>query len=191
MKKYVLFPLLFILIIGSCLFFWLGSEINDGIKTKADGSNDYAIILGAKVNAGGVPSLSLKYRLDAAIPYLNKHPNVTVIVSGGQGKTGNMTEAFAMQQYLVNAGISTERIILEEASTSTYENLAFSKELLPGNLSNLTIISNDFHLKRASFLANKLGLKVDTVAASTPKVVEMKLRLRERAALLKTYLVGQ
>ena len=175
---------------GFILYFWSGTLLNKGVNPKADGTNDYAIVLGARVKENGEPSLSLQYRLETAIEYLQKHPQVKVIVSGGQGKEEPMSEAERMYTYLLEAGIAKERIIQEDASTSTYENLSFSKELLPEGEKGLTIISSDFHLTRAQYLAEKLDLEVDVVPAQTPKSVEGKMRLRERAALLKTYVMG-
>lgn len=95
-----------------------------------------------------------------------------------------------MKDYLEQKGIEASRIIIEDQSTSTYENLLFSKELLPKETKKITIVSNDFHLKRAKYLAETLHFEVDVVAAKTPKSVEAKLRIRERAALLKTYIIG-
>ncbi|WP_249646204.1 YdcF family protein, partial [Lysinibacillus sp. D3C2_S12] len=95
------------------------------------GSADYMIILGAKVKPGGVPSLSLKSRLEVAVQYLTIYPHVKVIVSGGQGPDEDRTEASVMKDYLEPNGIEASRIIIEDQSTSTYENLVFSKELLP------------------------------------------------------------
>ena len=170
---------------------WLGYEIKQGTKHKADGTHDYAIILGAKVKPGGVPSQALANRLHAAVEYLNTYPQVQVIVSGGQGPDEDRTEASVMQAYLIEYGISEERILLEDQSTSTYENLLYSKELLPDHETAVTIISNDFHLRRASFIAEKVGLQSDTVAAKTPPSVTIKLHARERLALVKTWIVGE
>ena len=176
--------------IGIVLYIWLGREIDQGIEPNANGSADYMIILGAKVRPGGVPSLSLKSRLEVAVPYLTKYPHVKVIVSGGQGPDEDRTEASVMQDYLEQHGIDAARIIIEDQSTSTYENLVFSKDLLPKETKKITIVSNDFHLKRAKYLAETLDFEVDVLSAKTPKSVEAKLRIRERAALLKTYIVG-
>lgn len=190
MKKWVIGGSVLLVSIGMVLYIWLGKQIEQGVEPSAKGSADYMIILGAKVKAGGVPSLSLKSRLEVAVPYLTKYPHVKVIVSGGQGSDEDQTEASVMQEYLEQNGIEATRIIVEDKSTSTYENLVFSKELLPKDTKKITIVSNDFHLKRAKYLAETLDFEVDVVAAETPKSVEAKLRLRERAALLKTYIVG-
>lgn len=177
-------------IVGIGIYIFLGWKINQYAVTTADGSNDTMVILGAKVKANGVPSLSLKNRLDVAIDYLNEYPHVQVVVTGGQGHDEDQTEASAMYTYLVSHGIDGERIILEELSTSTYENLLFTKKLLGDEWTHATIVSNDFHLARATYLASKLNIEIDTIAAPTPKVVEAKSRFRERLALLKTYVVG-
>lgn len=172
-------------------YYFLGKEINKGISPKADGTNGYMIILGAKVRHTGEPSLSLQTRLETAAAYLQDYPHVKAIVSGGQGHDEPASEASIMAAYLMNKGIAADRIILEEASTSTYENLLFSKELLPEDISKITIVSNDFHLQRAKFLAEKVGLEADVLAAETPSSVEKRAHRRERLALLKAYLFGK
>lgn len=190
MKKWLIRVGVVLIVIAIVLYIWLGKEIERGVEEKADGSANYMIILGAKVKPGGVPSLSLKSRLEVAVPYLVKYPQVKVIVSGGQGPDEDRTEASVMREYLEQNGIDATRIIEEDQSTSTYENLVFSKELLPKETKKITIVSNDFHLKRAKYLAESLDFEVDVVSAKTPKSVEAKLKIRERAALLKTYIVG-
>ena len=190
MKKWLVGGIITVVCLGSALYIWLGQEMKRGTQPVADGTAQYVIVLGAKVKPGGVLSLSLQNRLEATVTYLNKYPHVKVIVSGGQGADEDRTEASAMFNYLQDKGIETERIIVEEQSTSTYENLLFSKELLPKGTKHITIVSNDFHLQRAKYLANKLDLEADVVVAKTPRSVEAKLKLRERAALLKTYTIG-
>lgn len=190
LKRWLVGGITIVVCIGSALYIWLGQEMKRGTQPVADGTAQYAIVLGAKVKPGGVLSLSLKNRLEEAVTYLNKYPHVKVIVSGGQGADEDRTEASAMLSYLQEKGIDPERILVEEQSTSTYENLLFSKELLPEGTKQITIVSNDFHLQRAKYLANKLQLEADVVVAKTPKSVEAKLKIRERAALLKTYIIG-
>lgn len=189
--KRIIFALLFILLILVLIFYWLDYEMNAALKNEADGSNEYVVILGAKVKPGGIPSQSLKNRLDAAVDYLQKYPTVKAIVTGGQGADEDRTEASVMADYLIEHGIAGERVLLEDQSTTTYENLLFAKKLLPENTKSITIVSNDFHLKRATILAQKLGLKADVVAAPTPKVVNTKSRIRERLAIIKAYTRGQ
>ncbi|GAB0170348.1 YdcF family protein [Lysinibacillus sp. CTST325] len=190
MKKWVIRLGVVLLAICIAVYIWLGEEMKQGAQPAANGTATYMIVLGAKVKTGGIPSLSLKNRLEEAVKYLNKYPDVKVIVSGGQGADEDRTEASVMFKYLQDKGIDTNRILVEDQSTSTYENLLFSKELLPKGTKKITILSNDFHLQRAKYLAESLGFEVDVVGAKTPKSVEIKLNLRERAALLKTYIIG-
>lgn len=182
---------LFGVILGGLFCWWLTEKwMADGLEPEADGTNDYAIVLGAKVKQDR-PSLSLLYRMEAALAYAEAYPHVTLIVSGGQGADEPMSEAEAMRQFLTDNGIAEERLIIEDRSTSTYENLLFSKELLPSTVDSVTIITSDFHLARARKLAARLEIQTDGVAAKTPQVVEEKLKMRERLALVKTYIVGK
>lgn len=89
----------------------------------------WIIVLGAQVRGRKITD-SLKRRLDCALAYLTEHPDVHVIVSGGQGKGEEVTEAYAMAQYLENAGIDSGRIVQEDASVNTLENLKFSGKLI-------------------------------------------------------------
>lgn len=189
-RKILLIVIITLAICVISLWILTGKWIKDGIKIEADGTNEYAIILGAKVN-GDIPSLSLRYRLDAALDYGNKYSQVKFVLSGGQGPDENTTEAEAMRRFLVENGIDEERLILETESTSTYENIAFSKELLPEKITSVTVITSDYHIARTRFIARKLGLDTDSVAGKTPGVVELKLNIRERIALIKTYIVGK
>lgn len=184
--------IVFVVLVICVVFLWMlaGKWINDGKKTEADGTNEYAIILGAKVN-GETPSLSLRYRLDAAVDYGTTNDHVKFILSGGQGPDEISTEAEAMQRFLVANGINEERLILETKSTSTYENIAFSKELLPEKVTSVTVITSDYHIARTRLIARNLGLESDSVAGKTPGIVEWKLNTRERIALIKTYIVGK
>lgn len=191
MKKWVFVLIAIIMATGLVLYIWSNTIMQNGGKPVANGENTYAIVLGARVKETGEPSLALRYRLDETVEYLRKYPHVKVIVSGGQGEDEPVSEADFMFKFLTEAGIEEERIIREDASTSTYENLLFSKELLPDGETAVTIISSDFHLARAKMLAEKLDLEVDVVASKTPKVVEKKMRFRERLALLKTVIVGR
>lgn len=177
-------------VIGVVFYVALGFDMKRGQKNVASGKHTYLIVLGAKVKPGGIPSLSLQYRLDAALDYLKENPHTKVIVSGGQGPDEEQTEASFMRDYLIANGIEKNRIMTEEQSTSTYENLYYSFALLPETEQAVTIVSNDFHLRRATYIANELGYEADVIVASTPRSVEIKLNIRERLALLRTYILG-
>lgn len=145
------------ILIGSMLIFFLTIEgfILSGFYKVPEEGVDYVIVLGAHV-ANGKPSRVLAKRLDAAAEYASEHQEVKVIVSGGQGSNETTTEAYAMAAYLEEKGIQKERIILEDKSTDTNENLRFSKEFIEDD-TRVAIISNDFHIYRAVHLARSIG----------------------------------
>ncbi|MCM3759107.1 YdcF family protein [Sporosarcina aquimarina] len=186
--------LLFGMIIGFFMIFawWFatGQAMKEAQNKRADGNYSIAVVLGAKVNET-TPSLALRYRLEAALSYAESHPNVTLVLSGGQGHDEGISEAQAMVNYLSAQGFPENRMIIEDQSTSTYENLVNTKKLLPQSITGVTLITSDYHLARAGYLAEKVGYEWDAIPAKTPKVVEAKVRFRERLALLKTWIVGK
>lgn len=98
------------------------------MHAKADENLDYIIVLGAQVRADG-PSKVLKHRLNTAIDYLEKNPETICIVSGGQGYNEPCTEAQAMADYMKAAGIEKDRLILEDESKTTEQNIKYSKNI--------------------------------------------------------------
>lgn len=163
------------------------------IARSAEGTDapeaDYLIVLGCKVN-GTTPSLMLRQRIDTAAAYLNVCPDAIAIVSGGQGNGENITEAACMYDHLTAAGIARERILLEDRSTSTMENLRFSMELMEPDAS-VAIVSNEFHLYRAGQMAQSLGLDPALIPASTEyPILTASYYLREILAVWKYHLLG-
>ena len=115
------------------------------------------VVLGCQVK-GTRPSKMLKRRLDAAIDLMNNDEDTICIVSGGQGWNEAISEAEAMQTYLIDNGISPDRVIAEDKSTNTYENLKFTRDILDerGLGRDITIATDGFHEYRASLIAKKL-----------------------------------
>ncbi|MGM9985959.1 MAG: YdcF family protein [Bacillaceae bacterium] len=184
MKKYIIIGAC-IALIGACsYFFYIHSLVAKGAKTEPEKGADYLLVLGARLR-GETPSLSLRYRLDAATSYLKENPKTLAIVSGGQGNGETISEAEAMKRALVESGIDDTRIILEDKSTNTLENIAFSKKLLPPTAKNGIVVTNDYHVYRAMMLCKKEGLHVSGLPAKTPSVVVLKSYLREYLAVIK------
>lgn len=150
----VAFAVALALCLSSFLFIYSGRD-NTTYK------EDAIIVLGAGVNGSRV-SLCLADRLETAIDYHKENPNALIIVSGGQGNGENLSEALAMEQYLVARGVNKEIIIKEDKSTSTYENFKFSKSILEKEFSgeyNIAYITNDYHIYRAGEIAKSVGLE--------------------------------
>lgn len=123
-------------------------------------ANTTAVLLGCKVN-GTKASTVLEERIKAAYEYLVENPEAVCVLSGGKGEGEDISEAECMYRYLTKKGIAPERLMLEEQSTTTEENLTFSKELLKqyGIEEPITIVTSEFHEYRANKTAERLGIK--------------------------------
>lgn len=155
---------------------------------------DAIIVLGAGLIDGLKPSRTLLNRLNKAIEiYKLSDEKSYIIVSGGRGSNEKISEAEAMKNYLVENGIQENLIILEEKSTSTYENLKFSKEKLK-NIEkeeiNLAFVSSDFHIYRASLYAKQVGIEADGIGAKTLYYYYPNSFIREFAAIFVKYKIG-
>lgn len=160
--------------------------IREGLRARPAEDAECMIVLGASV-WGWAPSPTLRRRLDAAAEYLVQHPQMPVIVSGGQGPGEDRSEAVAMREYLVMRGIAPQRIRMEAASTTTWENFRYARRLLEDGLSDtspraaaeqirrqtgateaqeagegkrlprLLVVTSGFHMLRAQLLAQRAG----------------------------------
>ena len=165
---------LWILSAGLCICLILGAVtgiiIGQAAKGDADAPCDYVIVLGAGVN-GTQPSLILSERIGRAYAYLTEHPETVAILSGGKGEGENISEAQCMFNQLTARGIDPERLWLEDQSTSTRENLRFSMALIEDKTGTrpirAAIVSNEFHLYRASLFAAEQGLEMIGIPAKT------------------------
>ncbi len=162
----------------------------DEHASSKDAPLDYIIILGAHVYPWG-PSPVLKYRLDTAIQYLEKHPETDCIVSGGKGSNEHDPEAYVMFDYLLDAGIQEERIIIEDQSVNTYENIEFSTQFFNPKEDSVGIVTNNFHIFRATAIAKKKGIAhVQGIDAPSRMIFWPNNNLREAFAITKDFFVG-
>lgn len=150
---------------------------------------DYIIVLGAQVRSDG-PSVVLLRRMEAAADYLAANPSTRCIASGGQGANEPESEAKAIKRFMSECDIASSRIALEDRSTSTCENLAFSRELIePG--SSVGIVTSDFHMYRALATARKQGFRGAVgIAAPSSRFFLPNNVLRETLAIGKALLKG-
>lgn len=149
--------------------------------------SDIVIVLGAGLR-GDQLSLTLRYRMETALAYLQQHPHLQVIVSGGRGPGETISEAAAMRNFLLEQGIANARIIVEERSTSTYENLLYSRDLLPKNTKKSLIVTSDFHMFRALMLADHLGYEASGLPAPSVDFLNFRHIPREWLAIVKSAL---
>lgn len=172
-----------ILLAGFCV---LEAIIITGGRSSKNQSGDALIVLGAQVYHSG-PSPVLKRRLQAALDYIDAHPdeNFPIIVSGAQGQNELETEAQAMETYLVSHGVDKARIHQEDASYNTYQNLENSAKVLQSLGYDLAdtrvmIVSNNFHLARVRMLAERCGLNAGTRVRAHAGVDQHPVFLYER-----------
>jgi len=176
--------------VGLAAFVAVEGLIFTEFGARAQPGADYCIILGAQMKADG-PSDTLRRRLDRALVYLRENPETLVIVSGCQGSNEPVSEARGMYAYLVNAGIAPKRILLEEASRNTCENLEFSGRLLNRQEDSVVLVTNNFHMFRALRLADGAGYEhaQGLAASSYPWTLPNNL-LREFMGVVKDFLAG-
>lgn len=158
---------------------------------------DYIVVLGARV-IGNEPGLTLKGRLDRAFDYIEKtDADCKIIVSGGKGGGENISEAEAMKRYFVKKGLNQNKIIKEDKSINTNENLRFSKEKIEKDskkkISNLKIkiITTDFHAFRSDKYAKNIGYKnISFCTEKTRWYLIPVLYTREFFAVIKMFIIS-
>ena len=149
---------------------------NMNATPEKDGSRT-VIVLGCQVRRDG-PSLMLSRRIDAAYNYMSADTKADCIVSGGKGSNEHISEA--------------DRITKEDKSSSTYENLLFSKQILEdsGKPLRIAIVTDGFHQWRARLQAESLGYDVKCVSAATPWYLVPVYWVREWFALSYLFVFG-
>ncbi len=163
-----------------------------GNYDTVDYQEDALVVLGAAVHGEKV-SLPLQYRLDQAIEYTKQNPDALIVVTGGRGPQESVSEAYAMEQYLLNHGVSNV-ILKEEHATSTYENFCYSKEILEemlGETYQIAFVTNDFHIYRSHQNAKKAGFETATyLHGKTAWYNLVHNYLRESVAVIRLWIFG-
>ena len=159
-------------------------------ENKKPDTNTTVIILGCRVY-GTRPSAILQTRMDVAIDYLEENEGAYVIVSGGKGDDEDISEAACMENYLIEHGISKERIIVEDKSKSTQENFEYSKKLMEkkGLEMKLAVATSDFHQYRASIIGKEYGIETSAISAQTAKPFMPAYFLREIYGVLYQWII--
>lgn len=151
------------------------------------------MILGAGLKGDEI-SKPLKTRLDGAIDYIKSGAEHDfIVVTGGQGHDELISEAEAMRRYLVEKGIDNSKIVMEDKSTSTYENFKFSKDVIEDYTGeyvedlNVKVFTNGFHTMRSYFLGKRLNYgELSTFGTRTPYTLAPYYYFREIFAFAKS-----
>lgn len=166
----------FFIILVTVIIVICGGIMGTFAMKKSENKSDYIIVLGAGLLKGDQLSATLKNRLDTTLEYINNYDkNEIIVVSGGKGSDERISEAEAMKRYLVSHGIKENRILMEDKSTSTFENFKFSKKVIEEHSKkeikdiSIKIITNGFHCFRSNFLSKRVGFgQSETYSAKTP-----------------------
>ena len=189
------------------------------VPQVAESDLEYLIVVGAPVR-GEKPGHTLRLRLDKAAEYGLQNPETILVLSGGRISEGGGTEAEAMKQYLLDKGLPEERLVLEQRSVSTVENIAYSRILIDeikkkrqeehhqderalpaylpaamgqraGNRHQIGILTSNFHLYRAMQIAKKQGMQeISGIASASDRILFVHFCFRDGLAILKERLAG-
>ncbi len=191
-------PIWLLSLLAVALIFVLGFVVLLGIvlwggRDQLNGQPQVMVILGCQANPDG-PSVLLRDRLDEALDYLEDHPDLTIVVAGGQGDDEVLSEAQCMYDYLTAHGVDGAQILLEDQSHNTWENLRYTKALLAEQeveATDIVVVSNGFHLARVRMLWDRVWggeTTLSTLAAPSSHLPSrLSMYIREPFALVKSF----
>lgn len=158
------------------------------------GTSEYAVVLGASVREDRSPSRILRQRMKAAMEFMERNPDAVVILSGGQGPDEPMPEAECMYETMLSLGADESRLLLEPESHTTRENLLNSNAIIEsrgGTTKPITVITSEFHQRRAAYIAKSLHLATCPVSGHTDQwFFRVNYTLREVFAFVKAFFQG-
>ena len=181
--------------LASLLLFW--THLLSASSRLAPDQPVQAIVVLGSATRDGQPSLTLAQRLDRAAELAARHPKALVLTSGGVDFGESESEGAIMARYLQQRhGLPPERLLMEERSTSTALNLAWSLPLLQARgvapQAAIAIVTSDFHTLRAGWIAERSGYgQAFTVGAPTPVTIRANAWLREYFAVISGWLLGE
>ncbi len=165
---------------------WMAYTVLSFEDVQPQTVTDTGIVLGAAL-WNDRPSPALRERLNRAAELLREGKFRTIIVSGGLDPGASLTESEGMRNYLLEQGIAPEAVLLEGESTTTYENLLFSKRVMEQHgLHSATIVTHEYHAARALDIAAYVGIDPPAVSGAATEVLSLAYhRSREILALSK------
>jgi uncharacterized SAM-binding protein YcdF (DUF218 family) len=179
-------------VLSLAMFFVNIAKLSDSSALTEPSPLPNAIVVLGSGLLNNEPTPTLQARLNIAVKATQSYSaSIPILAAGGLGRHQVITEAQAMANYLMTHGVSPPRIILENRSTSTYENLLFAKPLLPVN-AQVLLVTSDFHMQRSLAIARKVGVQVVRHAsAPTPLQIRFNAWLREYFAFISGWLLNE
>ena len=178
----------------------IGAVIADIIAARhePEPDRDFVIILGCGIRKDGTPSPILRGRIDRALGFAEKQKKltgreITFVTSGGQGADETISESESMKRYLVGKGIPEERIIMEDRSTDTFENMKFSKEkILAANPeAKVAFSTTNYHVFRSGLYARRVKMRAVGMGSDTKWYFWPNASVREFVGLLTEHRLKQ
>ena len=202
-KEVVIHDLLVNTFAGIYLYFecmMIGTMIADAIVAfhEPEYDKDFMIILGCGLRDDGTPTPLLKGRIDCALAFANRQKEKTgrelsFVTSGGQGEDEIVSESEAMKRYLMEQGIPESRIIKEDQSRNTYENMLFSKEKIMERdpQAKVAFSTTNYHVFRSGLFARMAKMKAEGIGAKTKWYFWPNAAVREFVGLLTKHRLKQ
>ena len=179
-----------VILVAAVLFGTFEAALLHSYRETPAEEPDVLLILGALVE-GDKPSAALRTRIDAAADYLREHPSVRALCIGSAGDGEHISEAECIREGLIERGIGEDRLLLEEQSATTSENLRFARAMLPHGVS-VAVVTNDFHVFRAEMYARSAGFQsVSGLAAPFGGPLVPHYLVREFMAFTSDVLAGR
>lgn len=165
-----------------------------GMKST-DAECDYIFVLGGGIK-DGKPTKAVIYRINRALEYLEKYPDTKMILCGGKTKRHAISEAAAMKNYMTELGVDPQKIILEDKSLDTTQNINYAISIIKQNGDNINnckigVVTNGYHIYRSVLIMKKAGIKEPcSLAAKNPGylVYNLNCHLREYFSVILEYL---
>ncbi len=160
-------------------------------RSEPDPDRDFIIILGCRLQPDGTPTPLLRGRIDRALAFARKQKEISgkdviFVTSGGQGADEAVSESESMKRYLLKQGVPEERIVKEDASTDTFENMKFSKEKILARepAGKVAFSTTNYHVFRSGLMARRVKMKAIGVGAKTKWYYWPNAAVREFVGLL-------
>jgi vancomycin permeability regulator SanA len=156
------------------------------VSTVPRDDYDAALVLGCGVYNNEYPSPLLRERLDAAVELFHEGVVNKLIMSGDHGQD-NYNEVAVMKQYAIDEGVPSEAIFMDHAGFSTYESVFRARDIFMAD--SVLIVSQEYHVYRALYVAEALGLEAYAVSADKTRLSGQTARdLREILARNKDFI---
>ena len=159
--------------------------------TPDEGEDVTVMVLGCQV-IGEEPSVMLRDRIEIAYDYLAAHPDVKCVATGGKGGSEHISEGECIRRELVEMGIDSDRIFVEDQSVNTAQNMQFSAEIIrsQGLPTTVVVASDNFHQLRAGIYAARSGLEARSLGCRSVWFLSGGYWAREVLALYAAYIRG-